>query len=153
MGCASSHSTRDGVAKGRKKRKSAGIAMVAVFVSSLRVPVSVDLIGPMRGLVSQSLLDTVSALRTRIGLLADQRSKIRTCFVFFCFRFCLLLLLQMFNYFRFDFSYWAETNIGRLPSSSPWPDEKRWFSRCLMFCLCGWLMMLVFFFARWFGRV
>lgn len=69
---------RDGVAKGRKKRKSSGIAMVAVFVSSLRVPVSVDLIGPMRGLVSRSLLDSVSALRTRIGLLADQRSKIRT---------------------------------------------------------------------------
>ncbi|KMZ57100.1 Endosomal targeting BRO1-like domain-containing protein [Zostera marina] len=74
MGCASSHSMRDGVAKGRKKRKSSGIAMVAVFVSSLRVPVSVDLIGPMRGLVSRSLLDSVSALRTRIGLLADQRN-------------------------------------------------------------------------------
>ena len=57
---------------GRKKKKHISIHEVAVFVPAVRVPVAVDIIRPLRGLVPHDLLDKLSALRGRIVLLTEE---------------------------------------------------------------------------------
>uniref|UniRef100_A0A1D1XET3 BRO1 domain-containing protein BROX n=1 Tax=Anthurium amnicola TaxID=1678845 RepID=A0A1D1XET3_9ARAE len=68
MGCTSSISRRCVV--GRRRKRST-VPMVAIFVPSLRVPTSVDLVRPLRGLVSRDIVDRMSALRSRVVLLAE----------------------------------------------------------------------------------
>ncbi|CAL9178530.1 unnamed protein product [Musa hybrid cultivar] len=70
MGCTSSIPKR--YPMGRKKKKHISIHEVAVFVPAVRVPVAVDLIRPLRGLVPHDLLDKLSALRGRIVLLTEE---------------------------------------------------------------------------------
>ncbi|KAJ4733058.1 Endosomal targeting BRO1-like domain-containing protein [Rhynchospora pubera] len=68
MGCASSRPKRysvKGKCKSKSKRKSL-IPEVAVFVPALRVPLPVDLIHALRGLVSRDVLDKLSTLRGRL---------------------------------------------------------------------------------------
>ncbi|RRT58692.1 hypothetical protein B296_00029113 [Ensete ventricosum] len=64
MGCTSSIPKR--YPMGKRKKKHISIHEVAVFVPAGRVPVAVDLIHPLTGLVPRDLIDKLSALRGRI---------------------------------------------------------------------------------------
>nr|XP_010929626.1 uncharacterized protein LOC105051051 isoform X2 [Elaeis guineensis] len=70
MGCTSSIPISYIV--GRRRKKPSSIHEVAVFVPALRIPLAVDLVRPLRGLVSRDVLDKLSTLRGRIVCLAEE---------------------------------------------------------------------------------
>ncbi|KAJ3701495.1 hypothetical protein LUZ61_005200 [Rhynchospora tenuis] len=74
MGCTSSRPKRfsiKGKCKSKSKRRSL-IPEVAVFVPALRIPLPVDLIHPLRGLVSRDALDKLSTLRGHLVQLSAE---------------------------------------------------------------------------------
>lgn len=74
MGCTSSKPRRysiKGKDKSKSKRKSL-IAEVAVFVPAVRVPLPVDLIHPLRGLISRDALDKLSTHRGHLVQLSAE---------------------------------------------------------------------------------
>ncbi|XP_074555868.1 uncharacterized protein LOC141811723 [Curcuma longa] len=72
MGCASSIPKRYSV--GRRKKKNISIDEVAVFVPVFWIPVDVDLVRPLRGLVPPDALEKLSTLRRRIVSLVKESS-------------------------------------------------------------------------------
>lgn len=68
MGCGPSIPNKLG-GKGRKRRSV--IQEVAVFLPTIRVPVAIDIVHPLRGLVSKELLDRLATLRSNVVLLAE----------------------------------------------------------------------------------
>ncbi|KAF3334463.1 BRO1-like domain-containing protein [Carex littledalei] len=74
MGCTSSKPKRcsiEGKNKSKSKRKSL-IAEVAVFVPAVRVPLPIDLIHPLRGLISRDALDKLLTLRGHLVQLSAE---------------------------------------------------------------------------------
>ncbi|XP_038989346.1 uncharacterized protein LOC103708086 isoform X2 [Phoenix dactylifera] len=71
MGCTSSIPISCIVGR-RRRKKPSSIHEVAVFVPALRIPLAVDLVRPLRGLVSRDVLDKLSTLRGRIVSLAEE---------------------------------------------------------------------------------
>ncbi|WOL01750.1 hypothetical protein Cni_G10467 [Canna indica] len=76
MGCTSSIPKRYSI--GRWKKNHTNIHEVAVFVPALRIPVAVDLIRPLRGLVPRDTLDKLSSLRSRIVSLSEETLTLTT---------------------------------------------------------------------------
>lgn len=72
MGCVSSISKRNSAAGKRKKKKGSIIDEVVVSVPMLQIPMPVDLVHPLRGLVSRELIDRLSSLRNRVVSLAEE---------------------------------------------------------------------------------
>ncbi|KAG1370183.1 hypothetical protein COCNU_15G005490 [Cocos nucifera] len=70
MGCTSSIPISYIV--GKRRKKPSRIHEVAVFVPALRIPLAVDLVRPLRGLVSRDVSDKLSTLRGRIVSLAEE---------------------------------------------------------------------------------
>ncbi|XXG41717.1 hypothetical protein AAC387_Pa01g2125 [Persea americana] len=68
MGCTSSISKRYSI--GRKKKLN--IPEILVFTPTLRIPANSDLVRPLRGRVSQEIVEKLFAFRSRILLLAEQ---------------------------------------------------------------------------------
>ncbi|XP_020246818.1 uncharacterized protein LOC109824600 isoform X1 [Asparagus officinalis] len=72
MGCASSI-PKTLPSGGRKKRKNrSSVDEVVVFVPMLQVPMPVDFLHPLRGLLSRELIDKLSSLRYRIVSLSEE---------------------------------------------------------------------------------
>ncbi|XP_072981552.1 uncharacterized protein [Typha angustifolia] len=71
MGCTSSNPKR--YIAGRRRKKQSIIHEVAVFVPALRVPVAVDFIRPLRGLISRDVIDKLCVLRSRVVSLAEEK--------------------------------------------------------------------------------
>lgn len=82
MGCATSVPKRTSFPSKRRKSKKGRINEVAVFVPAFQVPMPVDFLHPLRGLVSRELIDKVFRIRSRIVSLAEQDGVWLTCFIF-----------------------------------------------------------------------
>jgi hypothetical protein len=80
MGCGASIPNKLG-GKGRKRRSV--IQEVAVFLPTIRVPVAIDIVHPLRGLVSKELLDRLATLRSNVVLLAEDICMLITTSVVF----------------------------------------------------------------------
>lgn len=95
MGCTSSISKRYSI--GRKKKLN--IPEILVFTPTLRIPANSDLVRPLRGHVSQEIVEKLFAFRSRILLLAEQCSKICKAFwISFSSLFYFIYLFYVFGW-------------------------------------------------------
>lgn len=127
MGCTSSIPISYIV--GRKRKKPSSIHDVAVFVPALRIPLAVDLVRPLRGLVSRDVLDKISTLRGRIVSLAEESCKNlelnRVLHMISVLNLSLLIEIFIRSCFR-AYCFRTPASSRRVCACSTWFDQKRY---------------------------
>ena len=127
MGCTSSIPISYIV--GKRRKKPCRIHEVAVFVPALRIPLAVDLVRPLRGLVSRDVSDKLSTLRGWIVSLAEETCKNLelNCVLHMIYVFSFLLLIEIFVRSCFcAYCFRTPASSWRVCACSTWFDQERY---------------------------